>query len=187
MARAMAKQGVCASGYAPGSRRPVWTMSAGRVRRLYLPDDRRLLNCRWTKISPWPARVVEMASGMSSGLVWKRSWGNWVVRRMIWRSSQVRIFTQIQARAARFVRKRNRLFSHSHWDRTWFLQGASPGWPFERLTQIREAVDIPLVLLWLLRCPGRRCAACGIHGCVRSTSPRSFGPLYPGGTGLSGS
>lgn len=23
---------------------------------------------------------------------------------------------------------------------------ASPGWPFERLTQIREAVDIPLVL-----------------------------------------
>ena len=40
-------------------------------------------------------RVVE---GCLPGLVWKRSWGNWAVRRMIWRSSQVRIFTQIQAR-----------------------------------------------------------------------------------------
>ena len=43
-------------------------------------------------------RVVEMASGMSSRPCVEAELGNWAVRRMIWRSSQVRIFTQIQAR-----------------------------------------------------------------------------------------
>ena len=65
---------------------------------------------------------------------------------------------------------------------------ASPGWPFERLTQIREAVDIPLVLHGSSGVPDedvQRAVSMGV--CKVKLRHGASGRLYPGVTGLSGS
>lgn len=58
-----------------------------------------------------------------------------------------------------------------------FYKG-KPRLAFERLTQIREAVDIPLVLHGSSGVPTKMCSVRYPWVCVRSTSPRSFGAAY---------